>query len=199
MSKLIGKHTGDVPGTLKEYAGGVVQPGYLACDASLQLIATYSVLFSKIGHAWNGGVDPGGGQFRIPGSAGRGTIGAGSYTDPVSGVINRVLGASAGAEKHLISSAEMAAHNHTASSSGAGAHSHVPAVDGGVGSLFAVTQFAGAVTAGGASFAGVNGRAATTDTTPNHAHGVTVDNSTGGGSSHNNMQPYMVVTRMIKY
>jgi len=37
-----------------------------------------------------------------------------------------------------------------------------------------------------------------THPTPNHVHTVTVDNSTGGGSAHNNLQPYIVLNYIIK-
>lgn len=37
-----------------------------------------------------------------------------------------------------------------------------------------------------------------THPTPNHTHTVTVDNNTGGGSAHNNLQPYIVLNYIIK-
>lgn len=37
-----------------------------------------------------------------------------------------------------------------------------------------------------------------THPTPNHVHTVTVDNNTGGGSAHNNLQPYIVLNYIIK-
>lgn len=37
-----------------------------------------------------------------------------------------------------------------------------------------------------------------THPTPNHVHTVSVDNNTGGGGSHNNLQPYIVLNYIIK-
>jgi microcystin-dependent protein len=37
-----------------------------------------------------------------------------------------------------------------------------------------------------------------THPTPNHVHTVSVDNNTGGGGAHNNLQPYIVLNYIIK-
>lgn len=53
-------------GVLMPNAAGTVPSGWLACDGALVSTTTYGALYAVIGHKYNGGVDPGGGQFRLP-------------------------------------------------------------------------------------------------------------------------------------
>lgn len=66
------------PGDLKPTTRLAATAGWLMCDGSLQLIASYPALFAEIGHDYNGGVDPGGGQFRLPDGQGRTVYGIGA-------------------------------------------------------------------------------------------------------------------------
>lgn len=55
--------------------------GTVVCTGQLVNIAAYPALFGKLGHTWNGGVDPGGGQFRLPDPQGRTFVGKGTHAD----------------------------------------------------------------------------------------------------------------------
>jgi len=57
--------TGPV-GVIVAYGGDAAPTGWLLCNGALVAQATYPALFAAIGHRWNGGVDPGGGNFRLP-------------------------------------------------------------------------------------------------------------------------------------
>ncbi len=85
------------PGIVVATAAPTADSGWLLCDGSLVSTTTYNALFQRIGHAWNGGTDPGSGQFRLPDLRGRTTFG-------VDGAANRLdtadtLGSSSGAQK----------------------------------------------------------------------------------------------------
>lgn len=80
----------DPPGTMKDYAGTVIQSGWLLCDGSSYATATYPKLFAAIGYTW-GGAGP---NFNIPdmrrrvavGSGGAGTAELGNTTGNTGGV-----------------------------------------------------------------------------------------------------------------
>ena len=69
-----------VVGSMEFYAGVTAPSGYLLCDGSFVLIAQYQDLFNVVGHAFNGGVDPADGTFKLPDMRAAGAIGAGTST-----------------------------------------------------------------------------------------------------------------------
>lgn len=59
--------------------------GWLFCDGSLKSRSDYSDLFNAVGHTFNGGVDPGSNQFKLPNFVNnypRGTASSGSAAAP---------------------------------------------------------------------------------------------------------------------
>lgn len=102
-------------GVIWEYAADPPAPtGWLMADWSLQPTATYPALFAKVGHKYNGGTDPGGGQFRVPDMRGRSPMGAGSGPSLTA----RALGAALGTETHGHSASGLLpnhAHGHSLS------------------------------------------------------------------------------------
>ena len=77
-------------GTVLDYAGSAAPSGWLVCDGSSVLAATYASLFSVVGYTYGGS----GANFNLPDCRGRGTIGAG--TGP--GLTPRTLAATLGSE-----------------------------------------------------------------------------------------------------
>lgn len=114
------------------------------------------------------GVGDGVTTFNLPNLVGRAPIGAGTYTDPVLGPTVRTLGGAIGAAAHTLSVGEMPSHSHAAL--GGGQIAEI----GGSGSL------------------SWNGTGAPT----NFSNSTTT--SVGGGGSHNNMQPSLVLNWIIK-
>lgn len=110
------------PGVSMSYHGTSAPAGYLLEYGQLVDIADYPDLFAAIGHVGNGGVDPGGGQFRIP--EGRGLFDLGR--DDMGGVpAGNVTGATSlgdigGNEDAQLGVANLPAHTHTET----GSHSH---------------------------------------------------------------------------
>lgn len=136
------------PGVVLDYYGSSAPSGWLLCYGQLVPIATYTDLFNAIGHNGNAGVDPGGGQFRIPDLRGRVTVGLDDMGGADAGRIAaaNTLGGTGGLEAVQLAVSNLAAHSHTvtdpghthtannpahshtASSAASGSHSHQPGV-----------------------------------------------------------------------
>ncbi len=85
---------------------GAVPSGFLACDGAAVSRATYADLFAVIGttHGAGDGVT----TFNLPDARGRSAVGTGQG----SGLTNRALGATGGAESHTLTEAQMPMHGH---------------------------------------------------------------------------------------
>jgi microcystin-dependent protein len=213
MSKIVGKNIGDMPGTIKDFAG-TLQPNYILCDGSpySALAPTISVpnpyyqLFLNIGYAWGGS----GSTFNVPDS--RGAVGAGVDTDtgtgPGSSFANRLtsggagidsqtIGASGGQETHSLDIAELASHTHTGSvtvSSSGSSGTVIGFSTNGGGSNPSNPVIGGSGTNGV-----TNGSETFTGSVATSGVGSFTTASTGSGTAHQNTQPTLVVTKMIKY
>ncbi len=143
--------------------------GWLKCDGRSISRTTYAALFAIIGTSF-GSVDAN--SFNLPDCRGRvlGTLGQGS------GLTNRTLGASIGAETHTLTTNEMPSHSHTSNA---------------VGGTGLITS-------------GVYTQSGGLDTTPgepnllNTPTDLTINNA-GGGAAHNNMQPTLFIGHVFIY
>lgn len=126
---------GQVPiGGVIPYAGTTLPAGgnWDWADGGLIVAADYPTFTSRVGHAYNGGVDPGGGMIRKPDKRGRHLLGANNFGAGSGGSGNDrsqaargsalVNGASPGEVSHVITSGELASHSHSLVA--AGTHSH---------------------------------------------------------------------------
>lgn len=164
------------PGMIVPFGGTSAPPGYLLANGDAVSRVTFSVLFGAIGTIY--GVGDGTTTFNLPNAIGRTIIGAGTYTDPVSGSVTRTIGDSLGADAHILTLTQLASHNH-----GGGDHTHSIATErtsGAVGAL--------------APPQSDNGPSATYSTNSSG----TIINTEGGDTSHNNMQPSLVANYIIK-
>jgi hypothetical protein len=91
---------GEASGVIKVFAGAAAPSGYLLCDGTSYLRATYPDLFTAIGTTF-GAVD--GTHFNVPDLRGRAPIGSGTG-DAVDATAH-TLGAKSGTEKHTLLSA----------------------------------------------------------------------------------------------
>ena len=156
-------------GTIIQSAAVSIPDGWLNCNGASISRLTYTNLFSAIGYTYGGSVN----NFNVPDIQGRVVVGTGSG----SGLSSRSLGQKNGEETHTLTTAEMPSHSHSSNAIG--------------GSI-------GLITADGANTANnVDSTAVEPNLyTPPQALSI---NSTGGGNSHNNMQPFIVLYHLIKY
>ena len=88
------------------HGGSSAPTGWLLCDGTAVSRTTYAALFTIVGTTY--GTGNGSTTFNLPDIRGRAPIGAGQG----SGLTNRGLAATGGAETHTLSIAEMPAHTH---------------------------------------------------------------------------------------
>lgn len=190
-------------GSLIMFAGSTAPVGYLVCDGAAISRTTYADLFGVIGTTY--GVGNGTTTFNLPDLRGRGAIGVGTG----AGLSARALGGTGGAETVTLDSTMIPSHTHTGTTASNGSHSHSITDPGHVHSQTTINDdynnsganppgFS-ADSAGSVTWNNIN--SSTTGITVNsdgaHTHTITTD-ATGGGSSHNNMPPFLVVNYIIK-
>lgn len=157
-------------GMIQMYGGSTAPTGWLLCDGTSYLQATYPILFGIIGTTY-GSAD--GTHFNVPDMRGRSPIGVGTGTGGGTSGTGVPTGGSAltavaratwkGEETHTLTTPEMPAHTHT------------------------LTQ--NTTSNGGSGFDGLY------SATPSV---VATTSSTGGGGAHNTIQPVMGVNFCIK-
>jgi microcystin-dependent protein len=168
------------PGDLKASASPKDQPGWLLCNGDTFLITAYPELYAALGITWGGdGIT----TFAIPDLRGRALISEGEFT----GVITlRTVGQYGGAETHQMTTTEMPAHSHVLVEPNGGlGHRHAINVNFNPGAKNSLTH-------GGTTFDASDPSYEQYSTT-----GLTMQN-TGSNGFHNNMQPFAVVSWLIK-
>jgi microcystin-dependent protein len=166
-------------GAIQMWSTGTAPTGYLLCNGSSVSTTTYATLFSVVGYTFGGS----GGSFLLP-----------NYTNRMPyGTTIAATGGSA--------DATLVSHTHTASVSDPG-HNHLFGADdmiasqGGYSSQSGFSYDATSTGSGG----GVNLYTKRIDNTNNpQTTGITVSNSTQGGSATNaNLPPYLGINFIIK-
>ena len=181
----------DTPGTSKDTYNTAADNGWLMCFGQAVSRSTYARLFEHIGVTHGAG--DGSTTFNVPDARGRVNVGMDSMGGTDAGVLTsaNVLGTKVGAESHTLTVAELAVHHHNVD----------PPDTGGTGSTTAFYSPAGAGTwqfsnDGVAPTVEISQGARTVNVTTNIAPFDSAD--TGSGTAHNNMQPSIVVNRMIR-
>jgi len=180
-------------GIMMDYAGSTAPTGWLLCYGQAVSRTTYAGLFAVIGTLF--GVGDGTTTFNVPDARGRvvagkdnmGGTAANRLTTSSGGVDGATLGAVGGSETHTLTTAQIPAHTHTGTTDSSGNHSHtVSYVDrgDGFGSSPAMSSAAGAETK-------------TTSTAGAHTHTFTTG-SAGTGGAHANVQPTLVLNKIIR-
>jgi microcystin-dependent protein len=100
---------GAITGEFRMWSTASAPTGWLSCDASAVSRATYAALFAVIGTSY--GVGDGSTTFNLPDFRGRSPCGTG--TGDATGATAHALATKAGAETHVLTTAEMPAHIHT--------------------------------------------------------------------------------------
>lgn len=183
-------------GSVIDYAGATPPATWFFCDGREISRADYPVLFAVIGTIYGGG--NGSTTFNLPDCRGRvvagkdnmGGTSANRLTNQPGGVNgNGVLGATGGAESHVLTDQQLAPHVHggTTQNETVG-HTH----------SFSVPSGVGVVPGGTAALAGGGSSTSTTSQPSNsHQHNF-ITNSSGLGTPHNNVQPTIILHKIIK-
>ncbi len=212
-------------GIILPYGGSAAPTGFLLCDGSSVLRATYPNLFTAIGTSF-GSVD--GSHFTLPNTARRVLMGAGGSG---TATIGNTVGNSGGEEDHVLTTAELASHNHTQNQHNHTfndvAHTHGITDPGhihreNIGSLDDPTAPGDFVYGASGSTAGrgittgvipssdglgfVNTDSNTTGISINTANvGATIslstptNNAEGSDTAHNTIQPSLIINHIIKF
>ena len=182
-------------GAIVDFAGTTEPDGWMFCDGRAISRSTYATLFARLNTLHGEG--DGSTTFNIPDARGRVTAGR----DNMGGTaVNRLtsstvlpngqtVGAVGGTQQHVLTTNEMPAHNHTGTTASAGSHTHNILASTGSNNGSADRALRGYSSQASGSFA--------TSAAGNHAHSFTTANR-GGDAPHNNLQPTIVMNKIIK-
>lgn len=173
-------------GLIFPYGGSAAPTGYLLCDGTAVSRTTYADLFAVCGTSYGSG--DGSTTFNLPNLKGRVLVGLDSTQTEFD-----VRGESGGAKTHTLSTSEIPSHTHDGSglsTNSTGAHTHT---------YTATTSYSQTNVVGGSNSAAIVYTTNTTSSSGSHSHSISGNTgSAGGGSAHNNLQPYLVVNYIIK-
>ena len=180
-------------GAILDFGGISAPSGFLLCDGSVVSQTTYANLFATISTIWNTGGE-GAGNFRLPNFQRRTAVGSGGAG---TAILGNTVGNTGGAETDTLTIAEIpsgipvtdSGHYHNVWSS---ASNTVTALGFGDGGAVTVPGSNGNVSEGYRGVLSGSGEQAIQTS----ATGISVG---GSGAAHNNMQPSVVVTKIIKY
>jgi microcystin-dependent protein len=174
-------------GCVMPFAGAAPPDGWLLCYGQAVSRTSYSDLFAAIGTTYGAG--DGSTTFNLPDLRGRVAAGkddmggsaAGRLTSAVSGA---TLGASGGEQSHVLSTAEIPAHNHGVNDPGHGHNAPGGRIVIGDASILNQSWY---------SYA--DGSNISPGTSANGSN-ISIQNA-GGGGTHNNTQPTIVLNHII--
>lgn len=194
-------------GCILPFTGASAPTGYLLCNGQAILRVTYADLFTTISTTF--GVGDGSTTFNVPDMRGRMIIGQ-------NGASFTTIGGTGGSESRTLTTTELPAHTHTGTTDISGAHSHSITDAGhthtiqnspvyGSGSLGTDTPAALDSTPGELNVADTeqivvqsNTTGITIDSNGAHTHTFTTGSS-GTGAAFSLMNPFFILTYIIKY
>lgn len=185
-------------GIVQQYAGSVAPAGWLLCNGASYLRTDYPDLFSAIGVKY-GSAD--GTHFNVPDCRGRVPVGKDGTAEFFD------LGTTGGEKSHTLSISELPSHYHTVdppitNTGGISAnHRHwVANYNGGGNSTgYSITN---ATPHGDSRYWNFNNSSWSSYVESGHVHAVDIgqfnSGNSGGGATHNNLQPYITFNFIVK-
>ena len=178
-------------GMLMPYAGASAPTGWLLCYGQGVSTTTYADLFAAIGYTYGGS----GGTFNLPDLRGRvvagkddmGGTSADRLTDQSGGLDGDVLGDTGGAETHTLTTAQIPSHSHNSIANVDAGYTS----DGLTAGEYVNKAKQSPYGAGGEIFSYSLSGGTTAPT-------LGPTSSVGSGSAHNNVQPTIILTYIIK-
>jgi microcystin-dependent protein len=181
-------------GQIIMFAGNFAPRNWAFCQGQILQISEYTALFSILGTTYGGN---GRTTFALPDLRGRAPI----HSGRAPGLSTYNLGEKGGLEQVVLNIAQMPEHSHTTGDiasedqhillSSAAAVNETPKE----GDVPAVANFPGSITAQNVKSFGPPTNVVNGQTISGNA-GLTISN-TGGGASHENRQPYLVINYII--
>ncbi len=163
-----------ITGEIRMWAANAIPNGWQLCDGSAINRITYAKLFALIGTTY--GVGDNSTTFNVPNMKGRVPVGFDSTQTEFD-----AMGETGGEKTHILTSTEMPSHTHTQN-----AHNHTFPGNG------ALTDGPTGVNYGVQNGTFYGFRATSSNST------TAVNQNTGGGGAHNNLQPYITLKYIIK-
>lgn len=182
-------------GSIIDYSGSTEPANWLFCYGQTLTLGgageIYETLFAVIGTTYGG---TGSNDFNLPDCRGRILAGrddmGGVSADRLNSIASTTLGASAGAQTHVLTTGELPAHTHSVSVNSSGAHIHQYADSTSVNSAVGTKYLHGS---SGTDLDIVR----FTENDGAHTHTIS-ETSVGSGTAHNNIQPTFIINKIIK-
>jgi microcystin-dependent protein len=187
-------------GSIMEFAGTTQPDGWFFCNGGDIDREDYAALFAVIGTTY--GVGDGSTTFNIPDLRRRGPIGLDEEDTDYDNI-----GTMAGSEDVTLTTSQIPAHthiqdshNHNQNSHNHTQNAHNHTVDGGINAASgAVGRSLIAVNLGSNNTVTRDATATNQAAVATNQATVATNQNTGGGQSHTNMQPYIILNFIIKY
>jgi microcystin-dependent protein len=195
-------------GAIVPYAGTAdpPEPNWIIADGRLIDRTTYSDFYARVGHTYNGNVDPGSNKVRIPDKRGKKSVGAinmGTGAGPNDNAhLQAVRGTSYGEVNHTLLAAESGTNGNGSTTPTSTDHAHAVSVSGGSGysdqslnhyhsvpNLNGSASHAFYVSGSGSTYT-VPGQAPSTNTSSVDLSGHTHQVSSSGGTNWMSQQGY---------
>ncbi len=175
-------------GSMLMWTNATVPDGWLRCDGTAVSRTTYSELYSAIGTTYGNG--DGSSTFNLPNLKGKFPIGKNSSDSDFD-----TLGETGGEKTHSLTSSELASHSHSINHD----HASVTSSNSSISLGYSEDKRVMSYVPDGSQYTVVED----VNETYNHTHSVNLPNysgssgSSGSGSAHNNMPPFIAVDFII--